>query len=311
MSIRVVINTPYPAADLIEQYGAGAKVYLLSSTTEDGTYTSAVSEALVSGTEQYELYDTAGSSTTWYKAQFGSSDGTELSSESDAFQTGQLAAYASLDDLREVLALGSNTAYDNMLADLLTDVSDDLDGVCQRRFYRDPQVSGTTTVYADIVRRGCSSLADAMDGPFLVDGRTLDIVSVTSLWVRDSETASYVEVAAGDTGYYLEGISRGVGVFGTDWPYEDVSLSPAGTYTAFPTGKRAVKIIGAFGFPTVPNPVKRAVISECAERFRQKISGGSQPIGVNQFGTPIFLTGDSPDFRRVTRWPYSRRAMAA
>lgn len=311
MSIRLVINTPYPAADLIEQYGAGAKVYVQSSSTENGTYADVVSETLVTGTEQYELYDPSGTSTTWYRAAFGDSSNVELSEYSDPFQVGSLVAYATLDDLRETLALGSNTAHDNMLSDLLIDVSADLDAICQRQFYRDPQVSGTTTVYADVRVRNCPSLEDAIGRPTFVDGRALDIVSITNLYVRESETSDYVEVAAGDTGYYLEGWSVGVGVYGTDWPYEDVSLSPAGSYTAFPTGKRAVKIVGAFGFPRVPNPVKRAVLTESAERFRQKIGGGQAPAGVNQFGTPIFLTGDSPDFRRVTRRPFSRRAMAA
>ena len=308
--MRIVVNLTEDSADVLSEYGVGAKLYLLSASSEAGSYSDVTSTAIVSGTEQYELTDSAGTSSTWYKTQVGNSAGSTRGSLSSAFRATSLVAYATLDDLRETLALGTNTAYDNLLYDLLIDVSADLDAVCQRRFYRDPQVSGTTTVYAD-VSHVSASLRDAIGRATFVDGRALDIVSVSNLYVRDSETSSYVEVSAGDTGYYLDGWSVGVGVFGTDWPYEDVTLSPAGTYTLFPTGRRAVKIVGAFGFPRVPDPVKRAVISECAERFRQKISGGSQPVGVNQFGTPIFLTGDSPDMRRVLRHPFSRRPMAA
>ena len=310
--MRIVVNLTEDSADVLAEFSAGAKLYLLSATSEAGSYADVTTAAIVSGTEQYEFTDSAGTSSTWYKTQVGDSSGSTRGTLSSAFRATSLAAYATLDDLREVLALGANTAHDNLLSDLLTDVSDDLDGVTQRRFYRDPQVSGTTTVYADVTCGGEWSLEDAIGRPFFTDGRTLDIVSVTNLYVRDSETDAYYEVIAGDTGYYLEGSSQGVGLYGTDWPYEDVTLSPASaTVTTWPVGKRAVKIVGAFGFPRVPNPVKRAVISECAERFRQKIGGGSQPVGVNQFGTPIFLTGDSPDFRRVTRSPYSRRRMAA
>jgi hypothetical protein len=75
----------------------------------------------------------------------------------------------------------------------------------------------------------------------------------------------------------------------------------------FPVGKRAVKVTGAFGFPSVPPSVKRAVLAETAERFRQRISGEAQPEGVNQFGMPIFRTGTSPDMRRVLADPFSLR----
>lgn len=310
--MRIVVNLTEDSADVLAEFSAGAKLYLLSSSSESGSYSDVTSTTIVSGTEQYELTDSAGTSSTWYKTQVGNSAGSTRGSLSDAFRATSLVAYATLDDLRETLALGANTTHDNLLYDLLIDVSADLDAICQRRFYRDPQVSGTTTVYADVWHPGCRSLEEAIGRAAFVDGRALDIVSVTSLSVRDTESSEYAEVPAGDTGYYLDGWAVGVGVYGTDWPYEDVTLSPASTtYTVFPTGRRAVKITGVFGFPTVPNPVKRAVITEAAERFRQKIGGGQAPAGVNQFGTPIFLTGDSPDFRRVTRAPFSRRAMAA
>ncbi len=309
--MRIVVNLTEDSADVLAEFSAGAKLYLLSSSSESGSYSDVTSTTIVSGTEQYELTDSAGTSSTWYKTQVGNSAGSTRGSLSDAFRATSLVAYATLDDLRETLALGANTTHDNLLYDLLIDVSADLDAICQRRFYRDPQVSGTTTVYADVREWGSSSLADAIGRATFADGRPLDIVSVTNLYVRDSETSAYVEVPAGDTGYYLDGWSVGVGVYGTDWPYEDVTLSPAGACTVFPTGRRAVKIVGTFGFPKVPASIKRAVLTESAERFRQKIGGGQAPAGVNQFGTPIFLTGDSPDFRRVTRSPFSRRAMAA
>lgn len=311
MSIRIVVNLAEDSADVIATYGVGAKLYLDSATSEGGSYANVTSTAIVSGTEQYELTDAAGSTSTWYKARVGDAGGTSYSNYSDPFQATALAAYATIDDLRETLALGNNRAHDNLLSDLLIDVSADLDASTQRRFYRDPQVSGTTTVYADVREWGASSLEEAIGRATFADGRPLDIVSVTNLYVRDSEMSAYVEVPAGDTGYYLDGWSVGVGVYGTDWPYEDVTLSPAGACTVFPTGRRAVKIVGTFGFPRVPAPVKRAVLAECAERFRQKIGGGQAPAGVNQFGTPIFLTGDSPDFRRVMRAPFSRRRMVA
>lgn len=310
MSVKVTVNLTDTAADLITGYGSGAKLYLDSATSEGGSYSNVTSTALVSGTEQYEFWDSAGTSATWYKSRVGDSGATSYSSYSDPFQATALAGYATLADLRETLAMASaDTSHDNMLADMIEDVSADIDAACMRRFYRLPQVSGDTTVYADVVERGESSLVAAIGRPYFTDGTPVDIISVTTLSVRDSETSAYSAIAAGDTGYYLRGWHAGVGAYGTDWPWEDVELSPAGSYTRWPVGRAAVKVVGAFGFPTVPRPVKRAVISEARERFRQSIGGGQAPEGVNQFGTPVFLMGDSPDMRRVTRPPFSLRRM--
>lgn len=308
--MRIVVNLTEDSDDVLAEFSAGAKLYLLSSTTESGSYTDVTSVAIVSGTEQYELTDAAGTSSTWYKTQVGNSAGSTRGSLSAAFRATALVAYATLDDVRRTLAI-DGTAHDNLLSDLLIDVSADIDTACGRRFYRDPQVSGTATVYADIAE--CRpSLLDAIGGRYLVDGRALDIVSITNLYARASESDAYVEVAAGDTGYYLDGYAKGVGVYGTDWSYEDVTLSPvSATFTAWPEGRRAVKIVGVFGFPKVPASVRRATISETRERFRQSIGGGQLPAGVNQFGTPIFLTGDSPDMRRIMRRPFSLREWVA
>lgn len=300
--------------ELLTLFSAGALIRWEYSADGSTSWTEGGTEAIVSGTTRYTIEHLT-ATTYYYRTRYSKASpsvAADYSSYSDVWLVGQQDAYATIQDLTETLALGDGaTSHLNMLTDLLADVSADIDAACQRRFYRDPQVSGTTTVYADVVNPWKASLVDAMDRPVFTDGRALDIVSVTSLWVRDSETSIYVEISAGDTGYYLDGLSSGVGVFGTDWPWEDVVLAPSGTYTVWPTGKRAVKIIGAFGFPKVPRPVKRATVSEVRERFRQSISGGAQPVGVNTFGVPIFLTGDSPDMRRIMRHPFSRRRLAA
>ena len=205
----------------------------------------------------------------------------------------------------------AETDRDNHLTDLLEDVSADIDAMCQRTFLRQPQVSGDVTVYFDVVHGNRTSLVDALDRPMTVDGRALDIVSVTNLYARQ-QGGSYIEITAGDAGYYLESTQQGAGIAGTTWSYGDITLSPDSTsWYAWPTGKRAVKLIGALGFPAVPPVVKRACLGEAAERFRQRSGTGPSPAGINQFGTPIFLTGDSPEMRRLSQWPFTLRRMAA
>jgi hypothetical protein len=310
VALKITINLTETAADLIAGYGAGAKLYLDSSLTEGGAYSAVDNETLVSGTEQYEFWDATGTSSTWYKSRVGNTGGTEFSDYSAAFQATSLRAYATLAELRRVLNLDDNdTGHDAYLTDLLSDVSLDIDGKTGRRFYRSPQVSGTATVYFD-THDHSSSLAFATRGKGTTDGQNLDVISITTLSVRDSETDAYVEVAAGDTGYYLQS-GTGPGLAGTDWPYEDIVLSPAGDYGVFPTGYRSVKLVGVLGFPYVPGVVRRATVAEAAERFRQSVSGGAAPQGVNQFGTPVFLTGNSTEMRDLMRPPYSKRVYVA
>lgn len=252
---------------------------------------------------------TAGNGTTTWTVTRGAQGTTAATHSNGATITHVPDALAELGDLVATLALDGTTRY-SMLADLLVDVSADINASCMRSFF---VPTADVTVYVDVARYS-SSLVEASGGFWTVDGRALDLVSITTLSVRDSESASYTTIAAGDTGYYLEGGPPGTGVAGTDWPYEDVTLSPqCSAYTMWPIGKRAVKIVGQLGFPAIPAVVKRAAISEARERFRQTIGGGGGPsqIGVNAFGQPIFLTGLSSDMRRVLNHPFSRRPMAA
>lgn len=306
--MQVVINLTRSADDLLSEFSAGALIYLYSASSEGGSYSVVGSgTAVVSGTQRYEVYDSAGTpGTTWYKFRVGNSGGSLFTDYSDPWLSGSLTAYATLDDLTAQLAEAIDTRHFGMLETWLSDTSAYIDIRCGRRFYRSPQVTGTTTVYFD-VREYSDTLSLATMGRGTTDGQPLDIVSVTNLYVRDSETSSYVEVSAGDTGYYLQA-GIGQGIAGTDWPYEDIVLSPAGSYVCFPVGRRAVKLVGVLGWPVIPGPVRQATIADVRERFRQSVSGGAAPQGINQFGVPVFQTGDSAEVQALIRSPYAKRS---
>jgi len=300
--VWIVVNLTRASADELIEYGAGAKLYLDSSATETGTYASVTSTAIVSGTEQYELTDAAGTSATWYKTQTGNSGGTAKSLYSAAFRATSWAAYATLDDLAETMDIPSGAGSSdrrNLLADLLMDAREQTDSDCGRTFLRVPQVSGTVTVYCDIASAGQASLVSAIGHPYTADGRALDIVSITSIDVRDGETGSYATLGAQDTAWYLDA-GYGPGLAGTDWPYEDVLLAATGSRTTWPVGRRAVKIVGALGFPRIPSSVKRANVDLARDAYRAGPGGGPSQMGVNQFGTPIFSSG-TPSYRTLVR----------
>lgn len=310
--MQVVITITRSADDLLTEFSSGAKLYLYSASSSGGSYSAVgTGTAIVSGQQRYEVYDSAGTpGTTWYKFRAGNSGGTLFTDYSDPWLSTSLTAYATLDDLKAQLAEAIDTRHDGMLETWLADVSDFISTRCGRRFYRSPQVTGTTTVYFDVLDYS-DTLSFATMGRGTTDGQALDIVSITNLYVRASELDAYVEVTAGDTGYYLQpGAVQGLA--GTDVPYEDVVLSPSSSlYTCFPRGYRAVKVVGVMGWPRVPGPVRQATIADVRERFRQSVSGGAAPQGINQFGVPVFQTGDSAEVQSLIRSPYAKRSWVA
>ena len=66
-----------------EAYGAGALLRWESSATEAGTYVEGGTEALVSGTTLYDVWDAAGIETTWYRTRISDAAGTTFSAYSD------------------------------------------------------------------------------------------------------------------------------------------------------------------------------------------------------------------------------------
>lgn len=247
---------------------------------------------------------TAGYGTTTWTVTRGYDSTTAATALNGATVTLVPAAYCSLSDILATMAIDASGRY-GLLLDMAADVSADIDAACQRTFF---VPTADATVYVDIDEDE-DELSEASCGR-TTDGRALDFVSITSLWVRYSEVDAYVQLTQ-DTDWFLQPGPAGTGIAGTDWAWEDIELADFGAIPVFPEGHRAVKIVGRLGFPAIPPSVKRATVSEVRERFRQSVGGGQAPAGINQFGTPIFLTGDSPDMRRVLRHPFSKRQMVA
>jgi hypothetical protein len=290
------------------QLSAAIATTVVTSITVDDYLGFPASGAFTVLVDSELLRVTAGNGTTTWTVTRGYSSTTAAThADNSVVYLVNTDGYADVPDLLATMDVPSGTGSADrrlVIADLLADARAQTDTDCARTFFRVPLVSGDVTVYCDVQHAGYSSLVSAIGHPYTVDGRALDIVSVTSLYYRDSETSSYTAIAAGDTGYYLEG-GYGPGIAGTDWPYEDVSLSAASaTITRWPTGKRAVKIVGALGFPAIPDVVKRANIDKAREAYRAGPGGGASPGGVNRFGTPVFA-GDTPSSYRALVAPGS------
>lgn len=294
--MQVDVTLDGSAADLIAQFGEDAKLYLYRAAAEEGPYSEVVAAAtvLVAGTDRYELQDPAGApGISWYKPRVGDAGGTlfagdpSVTDPSDGeyiapFLSTSLTAYATLDQLKRTIKTVADT-NDAVLEGYLGDASAFIDGKLHRRFYRDPQVSGTTT-RTFRVTRSSASLCRAVR-------RGIDIISVTTITVADGTGATPTELAAADW-YLLDPDYEG-------HPSPDLVLSDVGTRSTWPIGFDTVSITGVFGFPAVPDAIRRATLEIAREMHRQGAGGAGAAQGVNQYGVPVFMTGYPPTVREV------------
>ena len=268
----IPVALPIAAADYISQYGSGtATLYLEYGTATvpaDGTATS----LLTSGTEHYDFW-VSGNIEDYFRWRVG--DGSTYSDYSDVFQVPR--AYATLQEVLRGMDMPDESRYDE-LESLLVEATDFITTkVCDgRSFFRDPIGSGTTTLTLDV-------LYPEQDLLSLARGQGLDIISLTSVGVGGYTGDTYTTVASGSTGYFTIPDRPAVG-----WPYADIALSDVGTdYVEFPTGRRTVQLVGAFGWATVPPLVRRATVELVRWLWNSRGREG-EPVGLSQFGAPIF-----------------------
>jgi len=109
-----------------EAYGAGALLRWESSATIDGIYVEGGTEALVAGTLLYDIWDDAGTTTTWYRTRVSDSTAATFSPYSTPFQPASAQLYLTLDQFRAFEP--SSTLSDESLLILLQASAADIVG---------------------------------------------------------------------------------------------------------------------------------------------------------------------------------------
>jgi hypothetical protein len=286
---QVIVNVDDPD-DILLAYGAAAKVRLERATSAAFSDATEIDdEVILSGISQYDFFDPVGSASSWYRSRYSASAGAPFSEYSDGFQAGNPTAYATLGALREYLNLG-DASSDNVLSDLLEDASRYLDEKCGRDFLRHPGVSGTET-RTFLTERG--NLLEVRAG----------IVSLTTVQLATYTGAAYNTLSAAD--WVL-------------WPtdpepyhsYSGIALTDTGSYRTWYPALAGAQLTGVFGFAEVPPLIRRATLDLAREWYRQGPGGGG-PVGVNQFGTPIFGAGEPKTVRdAIEEYAWSRWLVA-
>lgn len=155
-----------------------------------------------------------------------------------------MRSYATMTELKARLDISDSTD-DDMLDNALAAVSRWIELYCGRRFDQ-----ATETRYYT-----------AEDGDLL---RVDDLVSVTTLTTDEDGDRTY-ETTWSATDYDLEPYNAAL----ENRPYTTLAVSPSGSYS-FPTGAKSTKLVGVFGWPSTPGPVKEACLLLTARLFKRK-----------------------------------------
>jgi hypothetical protein len=256
-------------------YDTGALMRIQSSSTEGGTYADLTGTgatptvAIIAATRAYTAYDPAGTTTTWYRTRYENAGGTRVSEWASPFQVQAEEAgpwLCSVADVKQRLGL-TDTPDDEWLQEQIVAVTDEIETLTGRRLRPDPP-TGDKTVYLD----------------YSGDG--------TTLWLpRGVRSVTYLGVASTDQPADGSGTYTDVTTYAyvdppehersPGWPGTRITLAAWGYQ--FYAGHRTVKLTGAFGWATVPAPV-RAIAELCVvSAYRGRSSGGatSYTIGVD------------------------------
>jgi hypothetical protein len=177
---------------------------------------------------------------------------------------------------------------DTVIENAIEAVSRLIDGKCSRRFWKNTvdETRYFTANYGDL---------------FYTD----DIVSITTLKTDETGARSYSRTWA-VTDYDLEPYNALLQY--PVQPYTSIRVSPMGTLS-FPFDRKAVQIVGVFGWPAVPDTINEACLLQSIRLFKRK----DAPFGVTgsaEMGHLIVIPKLDPDVEMLIA-PYRRLSIGA
>lgn len=188
--------------------------------------------------------------------------------------TGTHKLYVSIDELKDALSLNSQTYANGDLYRACASASRAIDNKTGRFYYSETETRYYTPDRWD----------PALD--------IIDVQSVSSLTIDTAGTSTFSTTWVSGTDFDLEPFNATL----TGRPYERIRIRSNSGRT-WPSYQRSVKVIGTFGWASVPDPVNQYAIilaSKLLKRTREA------PFGVLSFGldepTAIRIARNDPDF---------------
>jgi hypothetical protein len=189
--------------------------------------------------------------------------------------------YATVAEAKTRLGI-DDTVDDTIIGQVLDAVSRSIDEWTGRYFYSATETRYYTSEWDDLIQ---------------VD----DLVSVTSIGTDEDNDRVY-EKTWSVTDYDL--YPHNAEVVGK--PYSRIYMAPNGLYSFPASIAKGVKLIGSFGWPAVPAPVKEATLIQAGRIFKRK----DAPFGVTgsttaEMGQLLVIPKIDPDVEMMLR-PYRK-----
>lgn len=185
--------------------------------------------------------------------------------------------YATLAEARARFGItdGSDTTDDSIIEAVIEAVSRQIDNYCGRRFY----VTGSDE----------TRYFTAVHSEYLDAG---DIVSITNIYADEDGDRTYEKTWTA-TDFDLLPFNAAL----DSNPYTQIEITPNGDY-AFPSGPKAVKIVGKWGYPSVPDAINEACLIQSFRIFKRK----DAPFGVvgsAEMGQLMVISKLDPDVKML------------
>jgi len=163
--------------------------------------------------------------------------------------------YATLDEFKQYEEIESyNAVDDSVIENIIEGVSREIDRLSGRRFYAD---TIDATRYYTAIEPLCITIDDLSAAPTSVSvDYTEGLRSYTVLTSTDYDMTPDNALFHGE-------------------PYRKIEINPA--YSSyFPLSRRGVKVIGKFGFPSVPDQIKQACLIASVAAYKQRFGENMQ-----------------------------------
>jgi hypothetical protein len=181
----------------------------------------------------------------------------------------------------DILSISAtDTASDALLEILIEAASRVIDADTGRYFYK--SATDETKYYS----------AEFADRLFLFD----DIVTITTLATDADDSRTYADVWSASTDYDLKPYNNAA----KGLPFTSIEVRPGSAYS-FPYYSKGIKIVGIFGYPSVPMAIQTACILLTARTFKRM----STPLGVASMAAlgevQIAIKDKEPDYWHLIR----------
>jgi hypothetical protein len=286
---------------LIKTTAGYEQIKVYRSATPDGTYTYIGTPVILSTSQYlYTCMDGAGDPGYWYKYTFYDADSSSESSAYGPYQGGS-PLYCKVNDLKDSMG-ETGTDYDRLLIQKVQAATAEIKQYCGRHF---EQVSETRYFSSHPYTPGAGLGSLGYNGygwPGLQGCQELDLlfddlVSVSSLVCDFSNgRGELLETWTEGTDFRL---TRLGGSAMRQRPFNRVDVLRDITTKSgyFPTGYRAVKITGVWGWPAdpvtgspIPAEVRDACLYIATRMYKGKDNGYSRTVGNSEVNGSFMLT---------------------